>query len=80
MKKSVARRWDPIFLGEKFERIGNERVYQSHPRKAENRRSIGADAVLNQSATLALDPAEQPGKVKHHEEDEKSFGGDNADI
>ncbi len=80
MEKLVARRRDKVFFGEKLERIGDQGIDQSQTGEPENRRAVGADAVLNERASLALDPAENAGQIEDHEEDEKRFGRDNRQI
>ena len=79
-KKLIAGRRNEVFFGEKLYRVGDHRVDQPHAGEAENRRAVGADAVLDQRAALALDPTENSGEIENHEKNEKGFDRDNREI
>ena len=80
MQQLIASGRDEIFLGEEFKRIGDQRVYQAHSCKAENRGPVGADPILDQRAAFPFHPTQNASQVKNHEENEKCFDGNNREI
>ena len=80
MQDPVSPRWHEVFFGEKLDRIGNHRVDQPQARKAQDGCTVGANAVLDQGASLSLDPTHNTGEVQHHDEDEQDLRHDNADF
>jgi len=69
-----------VFLGEKLQRVGHHRVHQTGPGKTENAGPIGADAVLDERAALALNPPEDTGKVQDHADDDERFDRCDAEF
>jgi len=58
-------------------------VKQPERTEAEDRRPVGADAVLHDRRLLALDPAEQRGTIQdeqHHERDAAKASRDRSGI
>ena len=60
---------DDVLLGEHFDRIGDA-VKQSQQAKAEDRRSVGADPILDQSGLFPLYPRMKPGQVQDREKND----------
>jgi hypothetical protein len=58
-----------ILFGEELDGIGEHCVDQPQTGKTEHGGPIGADAVLDERAALALHPAEEAGERQHHEDD-----------
>src|SRR2546425_176985 len=50
------------------------------PAEPEDRRAVGADAVLHDRRLLALDPREQPAKVEDEEHDEGDAPEGDAEV
>ena len=58
---------DEFFFAEHLKHVG-KRVKKAHGLKTKNRGTVGPDAVLHDSALLALNPGQKPGDVEHDEQ------------
>ena len=80
VQEAVARGRNEIFFGQKLERIGDHRIDQTQTGEAQDRCPVGADAVLDQRAAFALNPAQNAGEIEHHSDDKHRFKGDNREV
>src|SRR5438128_1719806 len=77
-RRPCARRME-VLLREHLDRVG-ERVEQAQQAEPEDRRAVGADAVLHDRRLLALDPREEPAKVEDEEHDEGDAPEGDAEV